>query len=58
MARMLANAKPNYQGQPCRYASRGCTCFLYPGGRDRKVHKLRKRSARLAEKRELRRMEF
>lgn len=55
MARMLAQTKPGYR-QVCRYARRGCTCYLWPGTWNRQSHKLRKRSARLAEKRELARM--
>jgi hypothetical protein len=57
MARMLAKVNPGYRRE-CRYAGRGCTCYRFPGTQGRKAHRLRKRSARSAEKRELARADF
>ncbi|WP_381792952.1 hypothetical protein [Streptomyces niveus] len=54
MARMLAKTNPGHRGT-CRYAGRGCTCYLFSGQYGSKAHRLRKRSARMAERQELRR---
>lgn len=50
MTKMLGAVRPGH-GQTCRYAGRGCTCFLYRGEYGPRAKKLRRRAARHAERR-------
>ncbi|GAA3820663.1 hypothetical protein [Streptomyces chiangmaiensis] len=53
MARMLGATRPNYR-RTCRYARKGCTCYLYPYTTGSKAKVLRRRAQQQAEKRRLR----
>nr|BEK65646.1 hypothetical protein KPHV_28730 [Kitasatospora purpeofusca] len=52
MARLLADANPNYR-RKCRYSRRGCTCYRYAGATGAAAKTSRRRTQRLAEKRQL-----
>ncbi|MFD7919739.1 hypothetical protein ACFV3R_10985 [Streptomyces sp. NPDC059740] len=56
MARMLAKSTRWYAGHECRFAGRGCTCYLFHGAvthrrQHGKLRALQRRRARAAEAR-------
>ena len=48
MARMLLAAEPPH-GPRCRYARRGCRCYLHPEARGRRATTARRRANRATE---------